>query len=155
MTVSVVTGHTEAYPVYLSIGNLQNNLCRSHCGGVVVIAFLAIAKCKCALLCSYACQTIQSMPQLNPLPGAIPPCPHPVTRLVEWKTYSPPTPLSTHLPFERSLLVLSKQSKTVKKSITSQSLGSRTKSRDWNQLSRGTPRHTSKPLMAMSITPCT
>jgi hypothetical protein len=43
-TVSVATGHTEAYPLYLSIGNLHNNLRRSHCSGVVVIAFLAVAK---------------------------------------------------------------------------------------------------------------
>jgi Plavaka transposase len=50
-TVSVATGHTEAYPLYLSIGNLQNNLRRSHRGGVVLIAFLAIAKSKRVLLC--------------------------------------------------------------------------------------------------------
>jgi hypothetical protein len=43
-TVSVATGHTEAYPLYLSIGNLHNNLRRSHRSGVVVIAFLAVAK---------------------------------------------------------------------------------------------------------------
>jgi len=47
MTVSVATGHTEVYPLYLSIGNLHNNVRRAHCGSVVVIAFLAIAKSKC------------------------------------------------------------------------------------------------------------
>jgi len=51
MTVSVATGHTEAYLLYLSIGNLYNNIRRSHHGGVVVIGFLAIAKSKCILLC--------------------------------------------------------------------------------------------------------
>jgi hypothetical protein len=56
MTVSVATGHTEAYPLYLSIGNLHNNARRSHRGGVVVIAFLAIAKSKYVLLYSYVRQ---------------------------------------------------------------------------------------------------
>ena len=51
MTVSVAMGHTEAYLLYLSIGNLHNNVCRSHCGSVVVIGFLAIVKSKCILLC--------------------------------------------------------------------------------------------------------
>jgi len=51
MTVSVATGHTEAYLLYLSIGNLHNNVHRSYCGGVIVIGFLAIVKSKCILLC--------------------------------------------------------------------------------------------------------
>ena len=46
-TVSVATGHTEVYPLYLSIGNLHNNMHRAYHGGIVVIAFLAIAKSKC------------------------------------------------------------------------------------------------------------
>ncbi|KIL57076.1 hypothetical protein M378DRAFT_1031569 [Amanita muscaria Koide BX008] len=43
-TVSVATGHTEYYPLYLSIGNLHNNIRRAHRGGVMLIGFLAIAK---------------------------------------------------------------------------------------------------------------
>jgi hypothetical protein len=43
-TVSVATGQTEYYPLYVSIGNLHNNIRRSHRGGVALIAFLAIAK---------------------------------------------------------------------------------------------------------------
>ena len=44
--VSVATGHTEYYPLYLSIGNLHSNVRRAHRGGVALIAFLAIAKSK-------------------------------------------------------------------------------------------------------------
>jgi len=47
-TLSVATSNSEAYLLYLSIGNLHNNLRRSHCGSVIVIAFLAIAKSKCS-----------------------------------------------------------------------------------------------------------
>ena len=57
-TLSVATGHTEAYPLYLSIGNLHNNLRRSHRGGVVLIGFLPIAKSMSVLLCSYVHQPI-------------------------------------------------------------------------------------------------
>jgi hypothetical protein len=45
-TVSVATGQTDYYPLYLSIGNLHNNIRRSHRGGVALIGFLAIAKSK-------------------------------------------------------------------------------------------------------------
>jgi hypothetical protein len=45
-TVSIGTGHSEYYPLYLSIGNLHNNVRRAHRGGVALIAFLAIAKSK-------------------------------------------------------------------------------------------------------------
>lgn len=43
-TVSVATGQTDYYPLYLSIGNLHNNVRRSHRGGVALTGFLAIAK---------------------------------------------------------------------------------------------------------------
>ncbi|KAH9023276.1 hypothetical protein EDB85DRAFT_2075341 [Lactarius pseudohatsudake] len=43
-TVSVATGQTDYYPLYLSIGNLHNNLRRSHRGGVALAGFLAIAQ---------------------------------------------------------------------------------------------------------------
>ncbi|KAH8978815.1 hypothetical protein EDB92DRAFT_1937481 [Lactarius akahatsu] len=43
-TVSVATGQTDYYPLYLSIGNLYNNLCQSCRGGVALAGFLAIAQ---------------------------------------------------------------------------------------------------------------
>ncbi|KAM6491755.1 hypothetical protein JOM56_012795 [Amanita muscaria] len=43
-TVSVATGNNEYWPVYLSIGNIHNNVRRAHRNGVVVLAFLAIPK---------------------------------------------------------------------------------------------------------------
>ena len=52
-TVSVATGQTDYYPLYLSIGNLHNNIRRSHRGGVTLIAFLAIAKSESFLLHFY------------------------------------------------------------------------------------------------------
>ena len=42
--VSVGTGNNEYYPLYLSIGNVHNNVWRAHRGAVAVIAFLAIPK---------------------------------------------------------------------------------------------------------------
>ncbi|KAH9033904.1 hypothetical protein EDB85DRAFT_2073730 [Lactarius pseudohatsudake] len=42
-TVSVATGQTDYYPLYLSIGNLHNNIRRSHRGGLALAGFLAIA----------------------------------------------------------------------------------------------------------------
>jgi hypothetical protein len=41
-TVSVATGHTEYWPVYMLIGNVHNNVCHAHYGALVPIAFLAI-----------------------------------------------------------------------------------------------------------------
>lgn len=46
-TVSVATGQTDYYPLYLSIGNLHNNIRRSHRGGVALAGFLAIAQSDC------------------------------------------------------------------------------------------------------------
>jgi hypothetical protein len=43
-TVSVATGNNEYYPLYLSIGNIHNNVRRAHRNGVVLLAFLAIPK---------------------------------------------------------------------------------------------------------------
>ncbi|KAH9005470.1 hypothetical protein EDB86DRAFT_3061736 [Lactarius hatsudake] len=43
-TVSVAMGQTDYYPLYLSIGNLHNNIRRSHRGGVALAGFLAIAQ---------------------------------------------------------------------------------------------------------------
>ena len=43
-TVSVATGQNDFYPLYLSIGNVHNNVRRAHRSAVAVIAFLAIPK---------------------------------------------------------------------------------------------------------------
>ena len=41
-TVSVATGHNQYWPVYMSIGNIRNNVRRAHRNGVVLLGFLAI-----------------------------------------------------------------------------------------------------------------
>ena len=43
-TVSVATGNNEYYPLYLSVGNVRNNVRRAHRDAVVLIGFLAIPK---------------------------------------------------------------------------------------------------------------
>ena len=43
-TVSVGTGNNEYWPIYLSIGNIHNNVWRAHRNGVVVLGFLGILK---------------------------------------------------------------------------------------------------------------
>jgi hypothetical protein len=43
-TVSVATRHDEYWPVYLSIGNIHNNVRRTHHNGLVLLGFLAIPK---------------------------------------------------------------------------------------------------------------
>jgi hypothetical protein len=43
-TVSVATGNNEYYPLYMSIGNIHNNVQHAHCNGVALLAFLAIPK---------------------------------------------------------------------------------------------------------------
>ena len=45
-TVSVATGHTCYWPLYLSIGNIHNNVCCGHHNSVVLLGFLAILKSK-------------------------------------------------------------------------------------------------------------
>ncbi len=42
--VSVGTGNNEYWPLYLSIGNIRNNVCHAHHNGVVLLGFLAIPK---------------------------------------------------------------------------------------------------------------
>ncbi|KAI6011238.1 hypothetical protein PISMIDRAFT_112285, partial [Pisolithus microcarpus 441] len=44
MTVSVATGQTDFYPLYLSIRNVHNTLCHTHCNAVALIGFLAMPK---------------------------------------------------------------------------------------------------------------
>lgn len=46
-TVSVATGQNEYYPLYLSIGNIFNNVRRAHRNAVIVIGFLAIPNSDC------------------------------------------------------------------------------------------------------------
>lgn len=42
--VSVGTGNNEYWPIYLSIGNIHNNVRRAHRDGLVLMGFLPIAK---------------------------------------------------------------------------------------------------------------
>lgn len=51
-TVSVATGQSEFYPIYMSIGNVRNNIRRAHRNALVLLGFLAIPKCKSAA-CSW------------------------------------------------------------------------------------------------------
>jgi hypothetical protein len=46
-TVSVATGHNEYYPLYMSIGNVHNNVRRAHRNALVLVAFLAIPERTC------------------------------------------------------------------------------------------------------------
>ena len=45
-TVSVATGHTCYWPLYLSISNIHNNVHHRHWNGIVLLSFLAIPKSK-------------------------------------------------------------------------------------------------------------
>lgn len=58
-TVSVATGQNDYYPVYMSIGNIHNNVRRAHTEGVVVIAFLAMPKSE-SIGCLLFMQTVRS-----------------------------------------------------------------------------------------------
>lgn len=43
-TVSVATGHNQYWPIYMSIGNIHNNVQCAHQNGLVLLGFLAIPK---------------------------------------------------------------------------------------------------------------
>lgn len=43
-TVSVATGQNEYYPLYMSNGNVHNNIRKAHSGAVSLVGFLAIPK---------------------------------------------------------------------------------------------------------------
>ncbi len=45
-TVSVATGNTEYYPLYMSLGPVYNSVRRAHRNAVMLVAFLAIPKGK-------------------------------------------------------------------------------------------------------------
>ena len=59
-TVSVATGQQEYHPVYLSIGNVRNNIRRAHKNALVLIGFLPIPKGnkQSSLAAQYLCRTI-------------------------------------------------------------------------------------------------
>ena len=44
MTVSVATGQTNYWPIYISIGNIHNNVWCVHSNGITLLGFLAIPK---------------------------------------------------------------------------------------------------------------
>lgn len=46
-TVSVATAQNKYYPLYASIGNVQNHVRRAHCNAVSVVGFLAIPMREC------------------------------------------------------------------------------------------------------------
>ncbi|KAG1812062.1 uncharacterized protein BJ212DRAFT_1448197 [Suillus subaureus] len=65
MTVSVTTGHNQYWPVYMSIGNIHNNVQCTHCNGIVLLGFLAIPKTdneatKDAHFRKFCCQLLHS-----------------------------------------------------------------------------------------------
>jgi hypothetical protein len=45
-TVSVATGHNKYYPLYASIGNVQNHVRQGHRNVVSLVGFLTIPKSK-------------------------------------------------------------------------------------------------------------
>jgi len=49
-TVSVATGNNEYWPLYLSIGNIHNNVRHAHQDGPVLLRFLAVPKSKCKVV---------------------------------------------------------------------------------------------------------
>ncbi len=49
-TVSVATGQNEYHPVYMSLGNVWNNVRRAHRNAIVIIAFLSIPKSRSLLI---------------------------------------------------------------------------------------------------------
>ncbi|KAF8257336.1 hypothetical protein EI94DRAFT_1774510 [Lactarius quietus] len=53
-TVSIATGQNEYYPLYLSIGNVHNNVRHAHRNAVVLLGLLAIPKSK------FCCQVFHS-----------------------------------------------------------------------------------------------
>lgn len=47
-TVSIATGNNKFYPLYLSIGNVRNNVHHAHRYALVLLEFLAIPQSKYA-----------------------------------------------------------------------------------------------------------
>ncbi|KAG1871596.1 hypothetical protein F4604DRAFT_1881075 [Suillus subluteus] len=62
---SVATGHNQYWPVYMSIGNIHNNVWRAHHNNVILLGFLAIPKTdneatKDAHFQKFCCQLLHS-----------------------------------------------------------------------------------------------
>ena len=57
-TISVATGHNQYWPVYMSIGNIHNNMRHVHHNGVVLLGFLAILASKYSNIYSMALHII-------------------------------------------------------------------------------------------------
>jgi len=53
-TVSVATGQNDYYPLYASIGNVWNNVRRTHCGALAVVGILAMPKSMFLFNCVYS-----------------------------------------------------------------------------------------------------
>ena len=51
-TVSVAMGHTEYYPLYVSLGNIHNNVRCVHRDAVTILTFLAIPKSQYIMCCT-------------------------------------------------------------------------------------------------------
>jgi len=49
-TVSVGTGDNGYWPLYLSIGNIHNNVRRAHRDGLVLVGFLTKPESKCEVV---------------------------------------------------------------------------------------------------------
>jgi hypothetical protein len=56
-TVSVATGHNEYYPLYISPGNVHNNVRRAHREAVTILAFLALPKSMSSVPSQPECDT--------------------------------------------------------------------------------------------------
>ena len=54
MTVSITTGQTKYWLVYISIGNICNNMQCAHHNGIMLLGFLACPKCKFLFIFSIA-----------------------------------------------------------------------------------------------------
>lgn len=57
-TVSVATGQNDFYPLYLSIGNVQNHIRRAHKNALVLIGFLPIPKGQYPSICLSAANSL-------------------------------------------------------------------------------------------------
>lgn len=61
-TASVMTGNIQFYPLYLSIGNIHNNVRRAHRSGFALVAVLSIPKS----MCYFSFKNLQSTSTTQP-----------------------------------------------------------------------------------------
>lgn len=64
-TVSIAIDQNKYYPLYLSLGNVHNNVRHAHRNAIAIIAFLAIPKSECKYnqdknFCFFRCQLFHS-----------------------------------------------------------------------------------------------